>query len=872
MGSGLLGVAQIQESNESNNMISTGNITTSTPGVGNTVSIAMRGKSSSAFTLTGTWQGTLVVEGTVDGTNWSQVWFGCPCSNPVFSGITTPQFSIVSTLAANINGTFKILNTTGSTQLRVRATTDTVWGGTAVITMSAVLSPPTHIYTNSSVIQNVVADANNSSTTNLTASPTAGYIYAGVATTTLGIVGIQVSLKTDQNCLVYIDQSPGIGTGVGTVTTNGTTTLAGASTKFTRDFKVGDQIWVSGETVRTITAIASDISLTVGVAFATSAGGLSFTQYFWDISDVYNYYSATNNFGVTVQAVNSYVRVRVINQTASPTTYFRLQTALCPIVEAVPRSLSSEGNLKTAMAEDIAYVSTLNSTGNIGAGATYTGTFELIVNQSAIQFIALYDQYTIIRVDQSIDGTNVTISDTFYGAPNTGIAETITSVAPYYRIRVSNQNGATQATGSIVSAKTVILNALPRTVDQNGNLKLGNPQDLLTFRQYNTPQGEVRNATSYKLVGKQFDFVGNGGAVDTNFWTPTVDGGAGTGSVVMNESVCELHSGTGATAYSQLNSFRRARYVGAHANRYRANIIVPTTQTNNTKRWGIGMTANYTFTISSSNVTAGDVYGAPHLGPFTSYFTVMISGTGITTLYTNGIINPAASGTLDKVSGAAGSSATIAYSAFATKPVVMSDGAWFKLSGSTFSLEVSKGGNVTPITVFNGDYGSTYTVDTNSHTYEIYWINSKIYFVIDGMLLHIYSASTTSWADTLHMYIIADNVNSGNTTDTLLSIRNSVIHRLGGIEAEAIWKNIHGVNAGTTLKYGPGKLYRLMINTSVAGSVISIYDSSYGAVNPIALINPANDVTIVCEYDLVFYNGLYIVTANASTDVTIVYD
>jgi hypothetical protein len=65
--------------------------------------------------------------------------------------------------------------------------------------------------------------------------------------------------------------------GMGTVATNGTTTLTGTATQFTNTFKVGDTITVTGETVRTIATIASDTSLTVTVAFSTTASALSYT-------------------------------------------------------------------------------------------------------------------------------------------------------------------------------------------------------------------------------------------------------------------------------------------------------------------------------------------------------------------------------------------------------------------------------------------------------------------------------------------------------------------------------------------------------------------------------------------------------------------
>lgn len=120
------------------------------------------------------------------------------------------------------------------------------------------------------VVQDVLADANNSSTTNL-AGPS--FTFTGTSTSTLGVAGIQVSLKTNVNATVYVDQSP-----------EGTN---------------------------------------------------------WDITDTFAYNTSTGGASWTVQAVNSYVRVRVVGAAAS--SYFRLQTALCPIVEALPRAPDNQG-------------------------------------------------------------------------------------------------------------------------------------------------------------------------------------------------------------------------------------------------------------------------------------------------------------------------------------------------------------------------------------------------------------------------------------------------------------------------------------------------------------------------------------------------
>ena len=125
------------------------------------------------------------------------------------------------------------------------------------------------------ITQDVQVDDNNSSVVNLAAGAT----FSGVASSTLGVVGLQWSLYTTQNCTVYIDQSP-----------DGTN---------------------------------------------------------WDISDSFDYIYSEGGDGGTVQALNSYWRIRVTNNGLISTTAFRLQGILCPIADPLPRTLSRNGNLQT---------------------------------------------------------------------------------------------------------------------------------------------------------------------------------------------------------------------------------------------------------------------------------------------------------------------------------------------------------------------------------------------------------------------------------------------------------------------------------------------------------------------------------------------
>jgi hypothetical protein len=74
----------------------------------------------------------------------------------------------------------------------------------------------------------------------------------------------------------------------------------------------------------------------------------------WDIVDSYTLDAGTGS-GRTFQAVASYFRIIITNNGLATTTYLRLQVALCPVVEAVPRALSLAGRLKVEPANTSCY-------------------------------------------------------------------------------------------------------------------------------------------------------------------------------------------------------------------------------------------------------------------------------------------------------------------------------------------------------------------------------------------------------------------------------------------------------------------------------------------------------------------------------------
>lgn len=444
------------------------------------------------------------------------------------------------------------------------------------------------------ITQNVVADANNSSTTNLSSLNT--YTFTGTKTSTLGVAGIQVSLYADKNCQVNVEQS-----------SDGTN---------------------------------------------------------WDLDDTY-YYKANGNFGVTVQAVSSYVRVHVFTNNETTTT-FRLQTALCPIVESVPRSL-----------------------------------------------------------------------------------------------------------------------------DPNGNFQVATGVDAYGFQSENTPMGEIRSVEPTRLVGAGFE----GTTIDSRFWTTAASGTSAT--IAQANAQMLLTSGTSIGATVTMYSGRRARYVSGSGMRYRAVVQASAGVSNNKRRWGIG-------------------YGA-------------------------------------------------------SLPTI-TDGAWFQSDGTEFSIVTCKGTTETKVISFNGNLGATYTPGINVLTYEIYWTNSKVWFVVGDKILHVVSASSATWASTMAFHIFADSVNAAAITPSqTLAVRTNSIYRLGQYQTQPIYYHLSGNEATHTLKLGAGILHKIVFNNTT-GTSITIVDNVTGTTPVIGLITTASAALGTWTYDVPFNTGLILITSGNGLDATIVYE
>jgi hypothetical protein len=204
-----------------------------------------------------------------------------------------------------------------------------------------------------------------------------------------------------------------------------------------------------------------------------------------------------------------------------------------------------------------------------------------------------------------------------------------------------------------------------------------------------------------------------------------------------------------------------------------------------------------------------------------------------------------------------------------------SDGVFFQLVGTTLSLVARSNTVDTPIVSsgsFNGGNFTSYTVDGNVHRWEIMYTNSAINFYVDELLIHKYTASTAPWSTTLSLKVMASNVNTNNgTANTTIKVRVASIVRLGEATSRPNWRNFTGAVTDSVLKYGPGTLQKVCINTKGSNNArCTLYDA-LTATNPIAVIDTYNVIGSI-SYDLDFFTGLTITTTANVGDVTIIYE
>jgi hypothetical protein len=211
-----------------------------------------------------------------------------------------------------------------------------------------------------------------------------------------------------------------------------------------------------------------------------------------------------------------------------------------------------------------------------------------------------------------------------------------------------------------------------------------------------------------------------------------------------------------------------------------------------------------------------------------------------------------------------------------------SDGAFFELDNTTLKVVTRKTASDTPVSSgnFNGSVAS-YTIDTNNKTYEIYWTNSKVYFVIGGVLIHTVNALTTTWSDTLNLYARFEVGNySGSTTSKSMEVRTSTIYRFGrDLTLPRYYYHAAGQTTGTVLKIGPGNVHEVIISTVSNNAVVTLVDIATAATGTPIIFTTGAMGALTTPFPIPmgsegcpFNTGLALVVSGANAAVTVIYD
>ena len=91
------------------------------------------------------------------------------------------------------------------------------------------------------------------------------------------------------------------------------------------------------------------------------------------------------------------------------------------------------------------------------------------------------------------------------------------------------------------------------------------------------------------------------------------------------------------------------------------------------------------------------------------------------------------------------------------------------------------------------------------------------------------------------------------------------------VQPSYLYNNVTG-QATATLKTGAGVLHTITFNTPVATETVTLFDNTAGSGTKIGTITvPASPMPVTLTYDVAFTTGLTIVTATASSDITVSY-
>lgn len=125
-----------------------------------------------------------------------------------------------------------------------------------------------------------------------------------------------------------------------------------------------------------------------------------------------------------------------------------------------------------SIVQNVVVSSNNSSTANLGSGASFTGTSDSLLGYAAIKIEFLSSQQFTIQCQQSTDGSNWDLADSYVVLANTADARVFQAVTSFVRVIATNNGGSTTTSLRLQTALAPVMAALPRTLTQLANLKI----------------------------------------------------------------------------------------------------------------------------------------------------------------------------------------------------------------------------------------------------------------------------------------------------------------------------------------------------------------------------------------------------------------
>ena len=209
--------------------------------------------------------------------------------------------------------------------------------------------------------------------------------------------------------------------------------------------------------------------------------------------------------------------------------------------------------------------------------------------------------------------------------------------------------------------------------------------------------------------------------------------------------------------------------------------------------------------------------------------------------------------------------------------VTPTDGYFYQLSGTTFSVGYSIGGALTVVNngSFNGT-SNTYVLDANYHTYEVYYTEGVVLFTIDEVVIHKFEGGTTAFSNTIHLKPNIININTGVGSAVTIRSLLLTISRLGELKTQQ--KTAYLTTGTTTLKTIIGSLHVLIFSGIASGATVTLYDNTSGtapilwASGAMTLGSQANNFPFSLDFgNYQFATGLTVVITG-TVSLTCIYE